>query len=345
MLLFAALDDFQAKEGACDVHSGTFKCTKGETIPYAEVCNGRYDCRKSGLNDDTSDELMCGNFTTLSANHTDAVLNLTSATGYFITSPTSFKWVYTPHCNPGDTTEGCRYPTTGHDDTFNLGYFKADFAGSPNATSTYTYLHSPTIHRLFSTTSLSFWYNICTPRPENHNDTGALIVSLQMISTKTIIALLDVTAINENDQLVSHWQQHTVTVGRIEGEFHFLFQARKARIHQGFIAIDEILIEDRMLPVPDPDDEVECKNRTLWHCDVTRICIEQDRRCDFTDDCGEREDERELDCQKTHPFRCCFDDESLCGFWKNDHPKSDVRWIFTTSRTPTGTFRLQIGVR
>ncbi|XP_076802493.1 MAM and LDL-receptor class A domain-containing protein 1-like [Clavelina lepadiformis] len=113
------------------------------------------------------------------------------------------------------------------------------------------------------------------------------------------------------------WHYVSLRLGRVTGEFEILFYATRALDVQGSIAIDDISFVNCGLPKP----QVEQCDLYYSHCDRGN-CIPNYRLCDFTDDCGDRSDERNCD----DFTRCDFENEDLCMF-NNERFTDDANWV------------------
>lgn len=209
------------------------------------------------------------------------------------------------------------------------GYLYANFSQGQLRSS--TYLDGPLMHETSATCFMEFWYHIGSDITE---DPGALNLILQLDDTETTIAILDKSLLHNHDPL--NWQIYMAEIGRYSGEFRFVFQAKKGTSNNGYIGLDEIMMDGcGFLPVV----EGVCPDGG-WKCPVTRGCVDPDLRCDFTDDCGQWDDETE--CDATHRTRCDFDD-NLCD-WYNHHD-NQVQWVQINGPTATSKPRTWHNVR
>lgn len=303
ILLLAALDDFAAVKGSCSSEvKPMFQCLNGTTISRERVCDYRVDC--------SDDEQNCGscNFDSVS----DRMC------GYTPFQNNEFIWA---PLNAGDT--GARYPNPLSGAEGTPGYMNADLNNGPDRS--VTYLDSPWIHDTFSTCKLTFWAYIDAVA----GDPGAILVTIEMEDTDTIIAILDKNMLAPSQ--TPAWNKFTVGVGRHSGEFRFVFRARKGYVENGSLAVDQINLLDCSFPVA-----VSACEAGKWQCPLSKACINPvEKRCDFTDDCGYFDDERE--CAELYPNRCNFD-EGFCDWTQSTDDSYD--WTWSNKRSSTGKCRL-----
>uniref|UniRef100_A0AAY5KAR3 MAM domain-containing protein n=2 Tax=Esox lucius TaxID=8010 RepID=A0AAY5KAR3_ESOLU len=119
------------------------------------------------------------------------------------------------------------------------------------------------------------------------------------------------------------WRRGEVKVGRTPQVFSLFFQATRTSSQLGDIAIDDILFLNCTLP----EAQDSCP-AGLFTCS-NRVCVEPNRVCDFTDDCGDGTDED--GCEKWGFAGHCSFEEGLCS------------WGESEVDTPAGDWTLQNG--
>ncbi|XP_078483553.1 MAM and LDL-receptor class A domain-containing protein 1 isoform X3 [Ciona intestinalis] len=113
------------------------------------------------------------------------------------------------------------------------------------------------------------------------------------------------------------WNYQAVNLGRIEGDFEMIFYAVRAFDIVGSIAIDDISFVNCGL---DPVESGQC-DTYYYRCD-RGSCVPRWEVCDFTDNCGDRTDEKNCDDYT----RCDFEDGDFCMF-SNERYTDDVNWV------------------
>ncbi|GIY92078.1 apical endosomal glycoprotein [Caerostris extrusa] len=175
-----------------------------------------------------------------------------------------------------------------------------------------TKLNSATLRNAFSTCTMEFWYNILS--------TMAVSVNLNR-NNKTVQIWVPE---GKSDEI---WTKGEVFLGRIPRGFTVLsFVAERKRGDNSHVAVDDIAMKGcETLTTGGPGqcnaDQFSCKNSR---------CIPMDNICDYTDDCGNFEDEKQETCV-TALSRCSFD-QSYCS-WVSDNTTAaewQLRGAFAT---------------
>ncbi|OWA52025.1 MAM and LDL-receptor class A domain-containing protein 2 [Hypsibius exemplaris] len=292
-----ALDDFHAENKLCeDIDQPPFDCPNGLQIDQTLVCDQKKDCA------DGRDEHNCG----------ACKFDTDDLCDYKIFSNDAFTWMQSSPMTRGADSDGNEDGSK---------FLRADFIRGELRSS--TFLDSPWLHETAATCQVSFWYQISS---NNLTDSGALIVYLQLEDTLTTTAILD--GVHPAALSTNKWHQYFADVGRRSGEFRLIFRARKGMTHSGHISLDNIKMTGCDFHAPTPDPE-QCPAGD-FKCAETKICVENDMKCDFTDDCGKREDETL--CDITAPMRCDFE-SGLCD-WSHGNG-NQVNWRHTKGRTTT----------
>nr|XP_042901431.1 MAM and LDL-receptor class A domain-containing protein 1-like [Parasteatoda tepidariorum] len=178
-------------------------------------------------------------------------------------------------------------------------------ASAPSSWSSYNFnatLKSSTLRDSFSTCSIQFWYNLYGKMK--------LRVTLER-NNKTIDLWMPV----KRSDLT--WTKAEIFLGRIPKEFQINFVAVREPGDECHAAVDDIAAKDCDTPtVGEPgmcrENNFDCKNSR---------CIPRDNVCDYTDDCGNFEDEKREVCL-TALSRCNFD-QSFCNWVKDSSTENE----------------------
>ncbi|KAL6103987.1 uncharacterized protein ACO6RY_13812 [Pungitius sinensis] len=172
-------------------------------------------------------------------------------------------------------------------------------------------VHSPTMRQASATCTLHFYYNM------NGEDEETLNVLLHEGSRTTALWWLSG---NHGDL----WHHAEVTVGRIPQDFTVLFEALRSFDGPGHVAIDDIHFTNCSLPGPEPlcpENMFVCSNGA---------CVEHNRVCDFSDDCGDWSDER--NCERHGVAERCSFEQGLCFWEESDVDTAGVEWTHRRGR-------------
>ncbi|XP_057713068.1 MAM and LDL-receptor class A domain-containing protein 1 [Corythoichthys intestinalis] len=164
-------------------------------------------------------------------------------------------------------------------------------------------LQSPITKQSAADCTLHFYYNVYGE--EMHE----LKVLLSESSRTTVLWWQSGAADNS-------WHHGEVMVGRRRQDFNILFEATRDFNKPGHIAVDDVNFTSCNLPDPQPvcpENMFTCKNG---------VCVEKNRLCDFTDDCGDLTDENNCEHQGVTE-RCSFE-RGLCSWAPLDEP--GARW-------------------
>lgn len=273
-----AIDDIVMTAGTCPQATATppsFSCgiSGSQPISANKVCDFKQDCNNN------ADEANCGPCSFDSG-----------LCGNMDMSVGSFRW---QRDNTGTQTNntGPRYD---HTSGSTRGYYMYVDAsnGKSNALAM---LQTPVLQQAASTCQFTFWYHMYG------RSIGQLSVSIKVGGRVTNIwTLLG----NQGNA----WKQGIVDIGRINGPFQLLIQAKRSYSVIGDIAVDDFNFTNCAPPQP----QSSC---TTQHQCSNNVCVDKNRLCDYTDDCGDGSDESSSQCAGLS--RCEFSN-SFC-FWTQDH--------------------------
>uniref|UniRef100_A0A8C4IGG5 MAM domain-containing protein n=1 Tax=Dicentrarchus labrax TaxID=13489 RepID=A0A8C4IGG5_DICLA len=166
-------------------------------------------------------------------------------------------------------------------------------------------VQSPTMKQASATCTLQFYYNMFG------EDIKELSVVLKEGSRTTTLWWLS----GSHGDL---WRHGEVMVGRMPQDFTILFEASRTFTKPGHIAIDDIDFTNCTLPKPQPlcpENMFTCNNS---------VCVEHNRVCDFSDDCGDWSDENNCESQGVVE-RCSFE-QGLCSWADSDVDTPGAQW-------------------
>ncbi|XP_055359914.1 MAM and LDL-receptor class A domain-containing protein 2 isoform X2 [Betta splendens] len=167
-------------------------------------------------------------------------------------------------------------------------------------------LQSPSMRQASTTCTLHFYYNMYG------EDTKELNVLLKEDSRTTPLWWLS----GNHDNV---WHHGEVTVGRVSQDFVVLFEASRTFNKPGHVAIDDIDFTNCTFPVAQPlcpQDTFTCSNK---------VCVEDTRVCDFSDDCGDWSDEN--NCEQLDALERCSFEQGLCSWAESDVDTPGADWI------------------
>lgn len=263
------LDDFNLINGPCpplpsdcaiqcDTSSGTSQC-----IPTSKVCDFNDDC----LN--RADENSCGydcDFERNQCNYTDP-------------SAGAYKWqlqragAAIPGTNSG--------PPFDHTTLSSTGYYM--IVSINNGTiDERAHLVSPLLQQSSSTCELTFYYHM------SGINVGRLEVLLIEGAEKSRLWTIEGS---QSDR----WHKAIVRVGRLYRPFQIRFDARKTATTLADITIDDIKWTGCNIPFL-TNESTACNLTTNQFKCKRGNCIDQNRVCDYTDDCGDMSDEDNSTC-------------------------------------------------
>ena len=268
------LDDFQLTNEPCgplpsncsircDTTAGTQQC-----ISTSQVCDFNQDCLNG------ADENSCGyncDFDSSQCNYTDP-------------SAGAYKWrrqragVVTPATGSGPLVDHTTFSSTG-------SYM---IVSTNNGTiDERAHLLSPLLQQASATCELTFFYHM------SGVNVGLLEVFLYEGSEKSRIWSIEG---NRGDR----WHKAVARVGRLYQPFRIRFDARKTATSLADITIDDVVWVGCNLPVI-TNETTPC-TANQFAC-ARGGCIEKNRVCDYTDDCGDMSDENNATCTRPTVIR------------------------------------------
>lgn len=261
------LDDFDLVNGPCPpvpsdcaIQCDTVNATQ-QCIPTSKLCDFNRDCLNG------ADEANCGY-------NCDFERNLC---GYTEPSAGAFKWQRqrAGSLTPGSTTG----PPIDHTTLTGNGYYM--IVSTNNGTlDDRAHLLSPLLQQSSASCELTFFYHM------SGVNVGRLEVVIMEGSQSSRIWSIEG---NRGDR----WFRGVAKVGRYNRAFRARFDARKTATSFADITIDDIQWVGCNLPIISNDTQTCADNQ--FAC-ARGGCIDQNRLCDYTDDCGDRSDERNSTC-------------------------------------------------
>jgi hypothetical protein len=261
------LDDFALIHGPCpvlpsncsmqcDTANGTNQC-----IPTSQVCDFNKDC----LNNE--DERGCGyncDFDLDQCRYTDPSAGL-------------YKWqrqragLSVPGTNSG--------PSIDHTTLSGNGFYMIVLTNN-GTIDEQAHLLSPLLQQASSTCELTFYYHM----------SGVNVGRLEVLLLEGLERSRSWSI--EGSQ-GNRWNKAIVKIGRLYRPFHVRFDARKTATTLADITIDDIEWVGCNLPVI--NNETTACGSNPFQC-KRGGCIDQNRVCDYTDDCGDKSDEDTSTC-------------------------------------------------
>ncbi|XP_072220292.1 MAM and LDL-receptor class A domain-containing protein 1 [Leuresthes tenuis] len=166
-------------------------------------------------------------------------------------------------------------------------------------------LQSPIMEQASTTCTLHFFYNM-------YGEDSQLSVLLKEGSRTTTLWWL-------SDNHGDLWQHGQVKVGRNPHDFTILFEASRNFNKPGHVAIDDVNFINCSLPEPQP----WCPE-SMFMCNNS-VCINPNRVCDFSEDCGDWSDE--INCDKHGVVERCDFEQGLCFWEESDVDSPGAEWM------------------
>ncbi|XP_033638977.1 MAM and LDL-receptor class A domain-containing protein 1-like [Asterias rubens] len=295
-----AIDDIMMYPGLCTPPTPPpacqFICKNGKCLTdKTQICNFIDECG------DQSDEKDCG-----------SCVFENGVCGWNDESLGSYKWELGSGATPSANTG----PSKDHTLNNAAGHYMFVNANSGSSYSQAT-LVSPTLNQASSTCLLTFWYHMYG------KDIGSLEVYMSTGPTRTSLVYF-------NRARPDQWNNLQYGLGRVTQPFTITFEATRSFTVLGDIALDDISFTGCNLPAasttPCGSDQFTCTRGN---------CVDNNRLCDLTDDCGDYSDEQSCD-----NYHICDFENALCGWNQLDIDELDWRLGQGQTRTPwTGPAR------
>ncbi|KAM6919231.1 apical endosomal glycoprotein [Xenentodon cancila] len=208
-----------------------------------------------------------------------------------------FQWVR------GRNATGSSGPTVDNTLGTELGWYVAVEGGGGEHMSPAA-LQSPSMSQASANCTLYFYYNMYG------GDTELNVLLKEGPRTTTLWWLSG----NHGDS----WHYGEVTVGRVPLGFTILFEASRNLNEPGHVAVDDVDFTNCFPPEPQP----ECPER-MFTCNNS-VCVDPNRVCDFSDDCGDWSDES--NCDKQGVMKRCDFEQGLCFWAENGADTPELEW-------------------
>ncbi|XP_058879430.1 MAM and LDL-receptor class A domain-containing protein 1-like [Acipenser ruthenus] len=269
-----------------------FDCKNGESVPLAKLCDFINDCGNG------HDELLCG-----TCNFEE------NQCGWNDSSSRNYQW---QRDRNGTDTAGTG-PETDHTLGTSLGYYMAaELSGEVHSNA----VLEVELKESAPSCEMHFWYHMWGSGFEGSFH-GSLAVSVLGQSNK-------INMWEKGQDMGNQWNYKVLYLGRQKGPFKVqLVASHNIGSMEGDTAIDDIELKHCGLPEPQPF----CSN-TEFRCQ-REACVGLDRRCDFSDDCGDQTDEQGCELY----MMCDFQDS--WGMWQQETSKDTFSW---ERKSPTEIF-------
>lgn len=263
------LDDFELFNGPCpslpsncsiqcETMNGPAQC-----IPTSQICDFNKDCKNG------EDERSCGYDCTFERDQCN----------YTEPSAGAYKW---RRQRAGSSVPGTNSgPPIDHTTLSANGYYMIVLTNNGTIDDR-AHLVSPLLQQSSATCQLTFYYHM------SGVNVGRLEVLLIEGLEKSRLWSIDGTQDNR-------WHKAIVRIGRLYRPFRVRFDARKTATALADITIDDIEWVGCNLPIISnettacTDNQFQCKRGG---------CIDMNRVCDYTDDCGDKSDEDNSTCTR-----------------------------------------------
>ncbi|CAH1786792.1 unnamed protein product, partial [Owenia fusiformis] len=294
-----AIDDTRLDFGLCSNHTSgpPFQCGEGTQVAADKVCNFVRDCRNN------ADELICG----------DCTFEMDTCE-WVDTSNDGLLWKRGRN-GTGTMLSG---PTNDHTTGSHTGWYMfTDASGGvkrPQLRHT-AELSGPPLQSSGPQCTVTFWYHLYG------KDVGEISISVRGTAESRYTEIWYTQGDNGDT-----WRQGKAVVGSLATPFEMVFKATSKVSIIGDIALDDISMENCGFPAP----QSQCVP-TEFRCN-SGGCIQENKQCDFSNDCGDGSDENNCD---DFPGSCSFERSALCD-WSHDRT-AETFWLWATGSSYRGT--------
>ncbi|MPC07725.1 MAM and LDL-receptor class A domain-containing protein 1 [Portunus trituberculatus] len=312
-----SIDDISFTPGCKPVHpppttspppghclSDEFECANSDCIPKSSVCDFRYDCQ------DSSDELPCPSQCNFEVD----------SCGWYEAVDDALNWILArANDSSFGTDDGGPYVDGSG---LKQGHFLYLFATEPDLSNEEGYALSHWYQNSAPYCHLTYWYYVSG---EKWSD---VIVRLNTSSTEMMnLAFYTSETVVQNGV----WHKDEVGIGRHKSPFQLsLYRKELTSEYTGPFAIDEMQFNENC-HYDDPSEDT-CLGGE-YHCSKTKVCINENRLCDLSDDCGADEDEALLMCRSYHKLN--LENDGWLSWFSQDTENDDLNWIMGSGSTPT----------
>ena len=141
----------------------------------------------------------------------------------------------------------------------------------------------------------------------------------------------DTLIVMDNLQHSSDWVLIEQQIGRRSGEMKLVFNRPSNNAYDAGVAVDDVSFVDCHMPRPTPG---ECKADKPYKCD-NEVCLEYEKVCDLTDDCGDGSDENPDVCRDDGYIQNSFeDDNNPFGIFHEESSDEVLKWTRGSGMTP-----------
>ena len=142
----------------------------------------------------------------------------------------------------------------------------------------------------------------------------------------------DTVIIMDNLQHTSDWQLIEQQIGRRSGEIKLVFNRPSNEAYDAGVAVDDVSFVDCHMPRPTPGECTEPSKP--FKCD-NEACVEYEKVCDITDDCGDGSDENPDVCRDDGYIQNSFeDDNNPFGIFHEESSDEVLKWTRGSGMTP-----------
>lgn len=284
-----AIDSIFLEHGECssNVTSCILTCDGSKCIDEDQMCDFVADCTSG------ADENNCGYNCTFEGG------NLCKWNNQY--NQTDLSWLILQ----GETSNSDG-PAEDHSTFTGQGFYISAIPGDLNVEKDIpiALLYSPLLRNSAATCRVHFWMYIYGP---SDNEIGTISLYVKDEDETLIYSVSG----SENNE----WTESIAYIGRNSESFTILIKAERNLDYSGYIALDDIYMEDCFMPSASngscSESEYKCNNEA---------CVSREVVCDYVDNCGDYSDEI-YSCEKYYA-RCNFESGNIC-LWEE---QGDTTW-------------------